>query len=118
MQTGFRKVGPNCLENCEIQVLEYVLKWELAQNPELPSDPTSFSKDDFNTLRNTLQQCISFIRFCSLASKEFLKKVLPYKKILPEDLYKDLLKYFIENDFKQSEPRITKEIKPKNNDSM
>ena len=40
----------------EIQVWEHVIKWGLAQNPELPSDPTSFSKDDFNTLKNTLQQ--------------------------------------------------------------
>jgi len=35
----------------EIQVWERVIKWGLAQNPELPSDPTIFSKDDFNTLK-------------------------------------------------------------------
>src|SRR6266498_4728603 len=52
----------------DIQVWEHVIKWGLAQNPELPSDPTSFSKDDFNTLKNTLQQCIPFIRFRNLTS--------------------------------------------------
>src|SRR3954469_15450555 len=30
------------------QVWEHVLKWGLAQNPELPSDITSFSKEDSN----------------------------------------------------------------------
>src|SRR5919206_1518314 len=30
------------LQMNEIQVWEYVLKWGLAQNPKLPSDPTSF----------------------------------------------------------------------------
>ncbi|GES76334.1 carbohydrate-binding module family 13 protein [Rhizophagus clarus] len=111
------------LQMNEIQVWEYVIRWGFAQNPELPSDPTSFSKDDFNTLKNTLQQCIPFIRFHNLASKEFLKKVLPYKKILPKELYKDLLEYFLDNDSKKPVPRIIKkneeneEIHSKNIDS-
>ena len=61
----------------EVQVWEYVLKWGLAQNPELPSDLTRFSKNDFNILKNTLRQCIPFIRFYNLNSKEFLNKVYP-----------------------------------------
>ena len=64
----------------EIQIWEHVIKWGLAQNPELPSDSTSFSKDDFNTLKNTLHQCIPFIKFFNLTHKEFLNKVYPYKK--------------------------------------
>ncbi|EXX61463.1 hypothetical protein RirG_171020 [Rhizophagus irregularis DAOM 197198w] len=95
----------------EIQVWEYVIKWGLARNPELSSDPTSFSKDDFNTLKNTVQQCIPFIRFHNVASKEFLKKVKPYKKILPKELYNNLLEYFLDNDSKKSVLRITKENK-------
>jgi hypothetical protein len=83
------------LQMSEIQVWENVLKWGLARNPELPSDPEDFSKEDFNVLKNSLQQCIPFIKFYNLASDEFSDKVLPYKKILPKDLYKDLLKYFI-----------------------
>ncbi|GES76324.1 carbohydrate-binding module family 13 protein [Rhizophagus clarus] len=82
----------NNLKMGEIQIWEHMIKWGLAQNPELPSDPTKFSKD----------------------SKEFLKKVLPYKKILPKELYKDLLDYFLDNDSKKSVPRIVegdKEIK-------
>ena len=59
----------------DIQVWEHVLKWGIAKNPELPSDPSSYSKDDFNALKNTLQQCIPFIRFYNLNSKEFLNKV-------------------------------------------
>ena len=61
----------------EAQVWEHVLKWGLAQNPELSSN---YSKDDFNTLKNTLQQCIQFIRFYNLTSKEFCDKVFPYIK--------------------------------------
>ncbi|GBC27186.2 carbohydrate-binding module family 13 protein [Rhizophagus irregularis DAOM 181602=DAOM 197198] len=83
-----------------IHVWDYVIKWGLAQNPELSSDPTSYSRNDFNALKNTLQQCIPFIKFHNLTSKEFSKKVLPYKKILPKDLYNELLDDFLNNDRK------------------
>jgi hypothetical protein len=84
------------LQMNEIQVWEHVLKWGLAQNPKLPSNPAVFKKEDFNTLKNILQQCIPFIRFYNLTSEEFSDKVLPYKKILPKELYKDLLEYFLD----------------------
>jgi hypothetical protein len=71
-----------------------VLKWGLAQNPELPSDITNFSKEDFKTLKNIIRQCIPFIKFHNLTSQEFLDKVLPYRKILPKEL---LHKIFFES---------------------
>jgi len=45
---------------------------------------------DFN------KECIPFIRFHDLNSKEFFDKVLPYKKALPKELYKDLIKHFLD----------------------
>ncbi|UZO24772.1 uncharacterized protein OCT59_017066 [Rhizophagus irregularis] len=65
------------LQMTEIQVWENVLKWGFAQNPDFPSDPSNFSKDDFNSLKNTLHQ------------------------FLPKELYMDLLKTFLDSD---SEP--------------
>ena len=52
-------------ENFQMSDIQ-VLKWDIAQNLELPSDPSNYSKDDFNTLKNTLQQCIPFIKFLNL----------------------------------------------------
>ncbi|EXX59507.1 uncharacterized protein OCT59_027246 [Rhizophagus irregularis] len=94
----------------EIQVWNHVLKWGLAQNPELSSDPANFSKEDFDTLKNSLHNCIPFIRFYNLTSDEFSKEILPYKKVLPKELYKDLLKYFLDSNnqsIKQSKSRMT-----------
>jgi hypothetical protein len=105
------------LQMKEIQVWENVIKWGIDQNPALPSNLSNFSRDDFNVLKNTLQKCIPFVRFHNLTSKEFSEKVLPYKKILPKELYMDLLKTFLSpNNNKQdykSKPRriIIKEIK-------
>ncbi|RIA84983.1 hypothetical protein C1645_879610 [Glomus cerebriforme] len=104
----------------DVQVWEHVLKWGIAQNPELPSDPSSYSKDDFNILKNTLQHCIPFIKFYNLTPKEYLNKVYPYKKIIPKELREDLFKYFMDRDDKPNnrpEQIITKLIsvdKPNN----
>ncbi|GBC12372.1 carbohydrate-binding module family 13 protein [Rhizophagus irregularis DAOM 181602=DAOM 197198] len=78
------------LQMSEVQVWENVLKWGHTQNPELSSDPASLSKDDFNVLKNT---------------------VIPYREILPEELYVDLLKTFL-NLHPDSKP-IDK-LKPRN----
>ena len=72
----------------EIQVWEHVLKWGIVQNPELPADIANYSKDDFKTLKNTLQQCIPFIKFNGLTSKEFMDKVLPYKEFCQRNYIK------------------------------
>jgi hypothetical protein len=60
------------LQMREIEVWEHVLKWGLAQNPTLVQDPDTWTDDDFMAMKNTLQQCLSFIRLFSLSSKELL----------------------------------------------
>src|SRR5581483_10472666 len=49
------------------------------------------------------------IKFHNLTSKEFIDKVLPYKKILPKELYKGLLNTF----FSLMDPNIKVSDKPK-----
>jgi hypothetical protein len=95
-------IGHDKIQMSEVQVWEYVLKWGIAQNPGLSSDLSSYSNDDFNALKNTLQQCIPFIRFSNLTSREFLNNVLPYREILPNKLYVDLLKLFLNNNYRPS----------------
>jgi hypothetical protein len=99
----------------EVQVWKHVLKWGFGQNPGLPSDPESFSVDDFSALKITLQQCIPLIKFDNFTAKEFLDNVFPYREILSEKLFLDLLKLFLDHDHRpidQPEPVETKEIEP------
>ncbi|GBB98835.1 hypothetical protein RclHR1_33360001 [Rhizophagus clarus] len=93
-----------------IQVWEQVLKWGIAQNSELSSDPSSYSKEEFNILKNTLQQLIPFIKFFNLSHKEFLDKVYPYKKFLPKDLRENLIKHYINQPNNNLEPNKTDEM--------
>ncbi|GBC27266.2 BTB/POZ protein [Rhizophagus irregularis DAOM 181602=DAOM 197198] len=100
----------NNLRMSEIRTWEHVIKWGLAQNPELPPEYTSFSKDDINTLKNTLQQCIPHIRFQNLTSKEFLHNIFPHREILPKGLYIDLLKFFLNSDYRPSDKSSSKGV--------
>ncbi|UZO02806.1 uncharacterized protein OCT59_021284 [Rhizophagus irregularis] len=110
------------LQMSEVQIWEQVLRWGLAQNPELSHDITNHSNDDFKILKNTLQQFIPFIRFYNLTSKEFLEKVFPYREILPKELDTELLKTFLSisdpnsKPINKSNPRI-REIKLRTVDS-
>src|SRR5581483_5236070 len=122
----FNSISEKCLisliqqENfqmSDIQVWENVLKWGITQNPELPSDPSNYSKDDFNALKNTLQQFIPFIKFYNLTSKEFFNKVYPYKKIIPKELRENIFKHSLDHDNNKPEQKIIKEISSKSIDS-
>ncbi|RIA81907.1 hypothetical protein C1645_836218 [Glomus cerebriforme] len=55
-------------------------------NLQISEVHSNYSNDDFNALKNTLQQCIPFIKFMEFTSKEFLRKVCPYKKVILKEL--------------------------------
>jgi len=74
------------LQMKEVEVWEHLLKWGLAQNSTLLSDPNTWSDEDFKAMENTLQHCLPLIRFFSLSSREFSQYVHPYKRLLNEFL--------------------------------
>ncbi|GBB85475.1 hypothetical protein RclHR1_00120029 [Rhizophagus clarus] len=84
------------LQMKEVEVWDRVLKWGLAQNPTLISDPGTWSDNDFVIMRNILQQCLPLINFFNLSSKEFSQKVRPYRKLLSDQLYEDLLNFYLD----------------------
>ncbi|CAB4412288.1 unnamed protein product [Rhizophagus irregularis] len=78
------------LQMKEVEVWERVLKWGLAQNPKIFSDPNTWSNDDFKTMKNTLKNCLPFINFFNSSPKDF-QLVRPYEKLLKLRLYEELL---------------------------
>jgi len=80
----------------EIDVWELVLKWGLAKNPTLLSDPETWSDNDFKAMEKALQRCIPLIRFFQLSTKEFFEKVIPYQKLFKPQFYKDLNLYYLD----------------------
>ena len=67
------------------------------------NSPNTWSDDDFKIMENTLQNCLPSIRFFCISSKEFLQKVVPYKKLLKRQLYKDLKISYLDPDSEPNE---------------
>ena len=74
----------------EVIIWEYVIKWGISQNSTLPGDLKEWTKENFITLKNTLQQCLPYIRYFQLSSTEFFDKIRPYKKLLDKQLWLDI----------------------------
>ncbi|RHZ65290.1 hypothetical protein Glove_318g31 [Diversispora epigaea] len=80
----------NDLQIKEDEIWDYVIKWGVAQNPTLPTNLEEWSKENFLTLKTTLQQCLPHIRYFHLSADEVLDSIKPYKKILEKQLWEDI----------------------------
>ncbi|RHZ88266.1 hypothetical protein Glove_24g54 [Diversispora epigaea] len=80
----------------EVVIWEYLIKWGIAQNSTLPVDLKEWTKENFTTLKITLQQCLPLIRYFHISGTDVSKKIMPYKKILDKQLWKDLTQYFMD----------------------
>ncbi|RHZ67616.1 hypothetical protein Glove_300g60 [Diversispora epigaea] len=77
----------------EIKIWDYVIKWGIAQNPTLPTNSEEWSKENFEVLKITLQQCLPLIRYFHIPDEDIWEKVKPYKKILEKQLWNDLIQH-------------------------
>ncbi|RHZ83802.1 hypothetical protein Glove_87g235 [Diversispora epigaea] len=77
----------------EIKIWDYVIKWGIAQNPTLPADSKEWTNENFEALKITLQQCLPLIRYFQISIEAISKKMKPYKKILEEQLWDDIIQH-------------------------
>ncbi|RHZ72558.1 hypothetical protein Glove_242g9 [Diversispora epigaea] len=79
----------------EVKIWEYIIKWGIAQNHTLPNNLDKWNEDNFLTLKTSLQHCLPYIRYFHIPGDDVLKKVKPYKKILDNQLWEDLMQHLI-----------------------
>ncbi|EXX53634.1 hypothetical protein GLOIN_2v1771022 [Rhizophagus irregularis DAOM 181602=DAOM 197198] len=78
----------------EIEIWDHLIEWGIAQNPTLSENISTWSSDDFEVLKSTLEQCIPLIRYFNIDSSDYWDKVRPFSQILPSDLHEVLLQYY------------------------
>ncbi|EXX63240.1 BTB/POZ protein [Rhizophagus irregularis DAOM 181602=DAOM 197198] len=83
------------LEMKEIIIWENLIKWGIAKNPNLNSDKTTWSINEYEILKEAISPFIQHIRFFQMTSQEYYYKVRPLGKLLPKEIEEDLLSYFI-----------------------
>ncbi|RIB17292.1 hypothetical protein C2G38_2246467 [Gigaspora rosea] len=86
------------LQTEEIKIWNYVIKWGIAQNPDLPSNPEDWSDENFTVLKDTLKNCLPHIRYFQISGRDVADYVLPYSQILEKKLWIDLNKSILSSD--------------------
>ncbi|RIB10627.1 hypothetical protein C2G38_2105582 [Gigaspora rosea] len=73
----------------------YVIKWGIAQNSGLPSEPDDWTRENFQALKITLQNCLPLIRYFQISGNDIIDNVQPYHQILEKSLWKDIMKRIV-----------------------
>ncbi|RHZ89546.1 hypothetical protein Glove_13g254 [Diversispora epigaea] len=71
----------------EPKIWDYVIQWGISQNKIVDDG------NDFQILKNTLQLCLPHIRYFQISGENIMEKVFPYRQILDENLWADILNY-------------------------
>ncbi|RIB22487.1 hypothetical protein C2G38_2075551 [Gigaspora rosea] len=56
----------------EGKIWNYVIKWGIAQNQGLPSDPEDWTPENFKALKTTLQNCLPLIRYFQISGNDIV----------------------------------------------
>jgi len=75
----------------EITIWDNLIKWCLAQHPNISQNATQWSKEEIAIMKKTIDRFIPLIKFCHISSKDFIIKVHPFKEIMPKDLIDNML---------------------------
>ncbi|EXX56508.1 uncharacterized protein OCT59_006012 [Rhizophagus irregularis] len=84
----------------EIILWEYLIDWGTMRNPSLrhrKNRKTKWSNINFETLKETLSRFIPLIRFSGISSADFFDRVRPFKPIIPNYIYEEIMEYHMKN---------------------
>jgi len=82
----------------EIIIWESLIKWGISQIPELKNinnNKDKWTSENYEELKNILSDFIPLIRFSEISSDNFYDKVHPYKRIIPNNIYEEVIEYYL-----------------------
>src|SRR4051794_6336532 len=82
----------------EIVIWENLIKWCLARCPTASKDVKSWKKEEIDRMKKLIGKFIHLIRFYHISSHDFYYKVLPYKKLLPKELFHKIWEFHMVDD--------------------
>ncbi|EXX68275.1 uncharacterized protein OCT59_012308 [Rhizophagus irregularis] len=99
----------------EVKVWDYLIKWGIEQTSaglgsSSNSDRTNWDNDNYDSLKQILNQFIPLIRFVGISHKDLFNKVYPYKAIIPSHIFKEIEEFYY-NSISPSLPIRIRKIK-------
>ncbi|CAB4431957.1 unnamed protein product [Rhizophagus irregularis] len=81
----------------EIVVWDHLIIWGIEQTPglgRLNCDRNKWNNEDYEALKETLDEFIPLIRFTNIITDDFNDKIEPYKDIIPNQIYKEIEEFY------------------------
>jgi hypothetical protein len=91
----FKQDGFILSYNEEVIIWDSLIKWGINQTPKLEDNQDEWIDKNYEDLKNTLSIFIPFIKFHNITSEDFYDKVRPYKTIIPNNIYEEIMKYYL-----------------------
>ncbi|PKY55424.1 hypothetical protein RhiirA4_474872 [Rhizophagus irregularis] len=82
----------------EIVIWDSLVKWCFSQHPSIQKDVKKWNKEEIVIMERTIYRFTPLIRFYHIPSADFIAKVYPFKKIMPEDLIDNILAFHMTPD--------------------
>ncbi|RIB14050.1 hypothetical protein C2G38_2144250 [Gigaspora rosea] len=86
------------LQMDESEIWDKLILWGKAKTPNSPTDLKEWTNENFTSLRDTLQNCLPHIRYFQITGEDILKKIKPYRNILNENVWDDIMSKFVAPD--------------------
>ncbi|GBC06246.1 hypothetical protein RclHR1_06700010 [Rhizophagus clarus] len=81
------------IEINEVEIWNQLISWGIKNTYQLSNkNLLEWNELDFESLKETLKNCTSWIRFYQIKPQEFAEHVWPYKKILPQSIVGNFLR--------------------------
>jgi len=79
----------------EIEIWDNLIKWAITKNPNINDDISLWKTNEFDIIKQTIQQFIPHIRFFYISSEDYYYNIRPFYKLLPKELDEELLRHFL-----------------------
>ncbi|EXX76916.1 hypothetical protein GLOIN_2v1872262 [Rhizophagus irregularis DAOM 181602=DAOM 197198] len=81
----------------EIVIWDNLIKWCLAQHPNISQDPTQWNNEEIKIMEKEINKFIPLIRFNHISLENFVTRIYPFKEIISKDLINNMLLFYAQN---------------------
>ncbi|RIB27669.1 hypothetical protein C2G38_2325359 [Gigaspora rosea] len=82
----------------ELEIWDKVILWGKAKIPNLSPNLSEWTDENFKSLKSTVQHRPPHIRYFQIPGKDVLKKIKPYRHILENSVWDDIIARFVDPD--------------------
>ncbi|RIA85550.1 hypothetical protein C1645_830637 [Glomus cerebriforme] len=81
----------------DLTLIAFSSKWVDKKKEIFEFEKTNINPNIFEDLKNTSKEIIPLIRFSCINSKDFFDKIRPFKTIIPNNIYEEVMEFHLKD---------------------